>query len=62
MHIRSLRIMSSEPAAGEGVVGEETWDAGDRVGTGYETSKRPWLAANMIWLIACCTLFLVCDK
>jgi len=54
--------MSSEPAAGEGVVGEETWDAGDRVGTGYETSKRPWLAANMIWLIACCTLFLVCDK
>ena len=46
----------------EGVVGEETWDAGDGVQTGYETSKSPWLAAKMIWLISCCTLFLVHGK
>jgi len=51
--------MSSEPAAEEGVVGEETWDAGDRVETWYETSKIPRLAANMLWLILCCPLFLV---
>jgi len=54
--------MSSEPAAEEGMVGEETWDTSDSVGTGYETSKSPWLAASMIWLISYCTLFLVYDK
>jgi hypothetical protein len=35
MDIKSLRFTSSEPATEEGVVGEETWDAGDGVGTGY---------------------------
>jgi hypothetical protein len=39
MHIKSLRFTSSEPAKEEGVVGEETWDAGDGAETGYETSK-----------------------
>jgi hypothetical protein len=33
--------MSSELAAEEGALGEETWDTGDGVGTGYETSKDP---------------------
>ena len=33
--------MSSEPAAKEWVVGEETWDAGDGVETGYETPLSP---------------------
>jgi hypothetical protein len=42
--------MSSKPAVEEGVVGEETWDAGDGVETGYETSKSPCLAPNIIWL------------
>jgi hypothetical protein len=54
--------MSSEPATEEGVMGEETWDAEDGVGTGYETSKCPWLTANMMLLILCCTLFLMCSK
>jgi hypothetical protein len=44
------------------VVGEETWDVGDGVGTGYETSKSLWSAANMIRLISCSTLFLVRGK
>jgi len=35
-HIRSLRITSSEPAAEEGVVGEETRVAGDATEAGYE--------------------------
>jgi hypothetical protein len=54
--------MSSEPAAEEEVVGEETWDAGDRVEKGYETSISSWLAANMLWLILCCTLCPMCGK
>jgi len=54
--------MSSEPAAEKGVVGRGTWDPGDRVETGYETSKTPCAAANMIWLISCYTLFLVNGK
>ena len=37
MHIRSLVITSSEPAVDEGVVGEETWVAGDGLATGCET-------------------------
>ena len=35
---------------------------GDEVVTVYETSKWPRLAANMMLLISCCTLFLVRDK
>jgi len=41
MHIKSLRFTSTESATEEGVVGEETWDAGDGAGTAYETSKCP---------------------
>ena len=37
MHIRALRITSSEPTAEEGVGGGKTWDAGDGVQTEYET-------------------------
>jgi len=52
-------------------VGEETWNAGDRVETEYEKSKSPWSGANMMWLILCFTFFpgarqiisqLVCNK
>jgi len=43
-------------------VGEETWNAGDRVDTEYETSKSPWSAANMMWLILCFASFLVRGK
>ena len=38
--------MPSEPATEEGMVGEETWDAGDRVATGYETSKAPQVGSE----------------
>jgi hypothetical protein len=31
------------------------------VGTGHETSKFPWSAANIILLISCSTMFLVLD-
>jgi len=41
MQIKSLRSTSSEPVTEEGVVGEATWDAGDRAGFGCETSKCP---------------------
>ena len=44
------------------MVGEDTWDAGDRVETRYETSKSPWTTANMVRLISCCTLFLASGK
>jgi hypothetical protein len=62
MHIKLLRFTSSEPATEEGMVGEEIWEAGDGAGTGYETSKCPWSAANMMLLIPCCTWFLVRGK
>jgi hypothetical protein len=55
-------MTTSGPAAEVEVVGKETWAAGDRVETGYETSRSPWLAVNIIWLISCCALFLVCGK
>jgi hypothetical protein len=48
-------ITSSEPAKEEGVVGEETWDAGDGAEPGYETSKCLWSATNVMLLIACFT-------
>jgi len=32
------------------------------VETKCETSKSSWSAANMIWLILCCTLYLVRGK
>jgi len=62
MHIKSLRFTSSERAKEEGLVGEETWDIGDGTETGYETSKCPWSAANVMLLISCFTLFLVRGK
>jgi hypothetical protein len=60
--MRILRITSSGPAAEEVVVGEETWNAGDGVKTGYETSNSPGLTANTFWFTLCCTLFLVGGK
>jgi hypothetical protein len=44
------------------VVGEETWDAGDAVETGYETANSPGSTANTFWPTLCCTLFLVGGK
>jgi hypothetical protein len=39
MYIRSVRFTFFEPAAEEVVVGEDTWDTGDELRTGYEISK-----------------------